>query len=473
MNNQDDLQEDVDLKLQKLYRQLPKEQPSAELDAKILAAAKITMQNPSPIQSLKKSHHWQAPFALAASVVMVSSVALYMHEENPAAFDASVPTTQTPTAEMAKPVVNNAANVNQLAHDKPIVDQTDSKITSQKAKDSPIAEPKDTQIVSIDDLNANGLNANSLNSKSFKDHNLMALDEKKADMANRTEQIAAINVKNKSTKSLESASITKEQTEREEKIESNQLAPAARAPEAYASTPVSTPAPAPQVQVEPEVSQITSLKADRLQAGRLQDSNRASRQLSAAITESDKPSALEKSNAEPALSAAPVAAAPMSLGTVAGSAIPMQRTDVDEATSRTEAKTNATQNMSTRLLSIEGVAMGMNREQLVKQGLMCYVNVCHLDLSQPQQSMYWGFPTLNGRLTAFLSHHVVTKLVLQQKVVQLNQVSAALSNVGIASHESCKAEKGVLLISRQQGANIFNVRSMDTGLSLVICEQIK
>jgi hypothetical protein len=454
VNNQDDFQDDIDPKLQKLYRQLPKEQPSAELDAKILAAAKIT--TPKLTQNQKKTRHWQAPFALAASVVMVSSVALYMHEENPTAFDASVPTTQTPAAEMAQPAVNNAANVNQLVHDKPIVDQTDSKITSQKAKDTPIAEPKDTQIVSIDDLNANGLNANSLNSKSFKDHNLMALDEK-----------------NKSTKSLESTSITKEQTEREEKIESNQLAPAARAPEAYASTPVSTPAPAPQVQIQPEVSQLTSLKAGRLQANHLQDSNPASRQMSAAITESDQPSTLEKSKAAPALSAAPMAAAPMSLGAVASSAMPMQRTERDEATTTTDARTDAKQNMSSPLLSIEGVAIGMNREQLVTQGLTCYVDVCHLDLSQPQQATYWGMPALNGRLTAYLSHHVVTKLVLQQKNVQLNHVKTALSNVGIASHESCKEEKGVLLISRQQGTNIFNVRSMDMGLSLVICQQTK
>jgi hypothetical protein len=82
-------------------------------------------------------------------------------------------------------------------------------------------------------------------------------------------------------------------------------------------------------------------------------------------------------------------------------------------------------------------------------------------------------PAQNGHLTAFLSHHVVTKLVLQQKNVQLNHVKTALSNVGIASHESCKEEKGVLLIGRQQGTNIFNVRSMGAGLSLAICQQIQ
>jgi hypothetical protein len=328
---------------------------------------------------------------------MVSSVALYMHEENPAVFDASVPTIQKSVTEVAKPSVEETANVSDNATSKPL---TDNKFSSQKSKDSSSTKSEESQSASIDDV----------------EDNLTTPTEKKADMANRAEQIAEINVKNKSTKSLASTSFAKEPEDQLEKIESDQLASAASTV-AYAPKPVSTPSTA--------------------------------------------------------LSAAPMAKTSMSLSTITGSVLPIKPAEQDEAITKTEVRADASLSMSTPVLSIEGVAMGMNREQLVTQGLMCYVHVCHLELSQPQQATYWGLPTLNGHLTAYLSHHVVTKLVLQQKLVQVNQVSAALSNVGITSHESCKAEKGVLLISRQQGANIFNVRSMDTGLSLVICQQTK
>lgn len=60
--------DDLDSRLQQLYRQLPKEQPSPELDATILTAAQ---------QAIKKPSRWLMPFSMAASVVMVGSLVLY------------------------------------------------------------------------------------------------------------------------------------------------------------------------------------------------------------------------------------------------------------------------------------------------------------------------------------------------------------------------------------------------------------
>lgn len=68
MNNSDDL----DPRLQHLYRQLAKEQPSPELDANILAAAQ---------HAIKKPSRWLMPFSIAASVVMVSSLVLYLAKQ--------------------------------------------------------------------------------------------------------------------------------------------------------------------------------------------------------------------------------------------------------------------------------------------------------------------------------------------------------------------------------------------------------
>ncbi len=456
MNNQDDLHDDVDPKLQELYRQLPKEQPSAELDAKILAAAKLN--------AAKKSHHWHAPFALAASVVMVSSVALYLHEENSAVFEVQTKSVQAPTpplampattsipelapaAEISKQAVNDSADI---VNAKPLLDK---RVSQQKAKDAPIAPSKEVDTTSEDSFN-NG-------------NGLTALDEKKVDMASRADQMAEATLANKSARSVQYSAAAKEQEARQAKAETDKLTYSLPAPTAYASAPL----PVPKMHTQPEVTELRSW-----QTGRLQDSNRVNQQLSAASTESDKSTALEKSNSAPALAAAPMAAAtPMSLGAVAGSAMPIARPLEKQRGNRDEAKAKAdyAQNISTPILSIEGVAMDMSREQLVSQGLTCYVDVCHLDLSQPQQATYWGMPSQNAHLTAFLSHHVITKLVLQQKNAQLNTVKTALSNVGIASQQSCIEEKGTLLIGRQLGANTFNVRSMGVGLSLVICQQTK
>jgi hypothetical protein len=59
----------------------------------------------------------------------------------------------------------------------------------------------------------------------------------------------------------------------------------------------------------------------------------------------------------------------------------------------------------------------MSREQLEVQGMTCYVDVCHLELSQPKQAAYWGMLASNAHLTAFLRSHIVTKLSLKQKNV--------------------------------------------------------
>lgn len=434
-----DLQDGLDPKLQQLYRQLPKEQPSAELDAKILAAAKITKS----LSAQKKSHRWQAPFALAASVVMVSSVVLYLHEENPAAFDvktesAQAPTTNiskpesTPTAEIAKPAVNSSTATNDHVNTNVLADNADQKTAPKKAKDTSIIQQEKLQTASTGIL---------------EDHQLTAQAEKKAEMTHRADQIAEANAANQAAKLVQANSIAKEQ-----------LAAARPAP--------IIAAPAPQMQPQVEVAERRTV-----QAGRLQDSNQVNRQLSAASAESDQPALLEKSNYAPALAAAP--SAHMSAGSLAGATMPMAK-QRDKLDSRDEATTASdAQNISAPVLSIENIAMGMGREQLVAQGMTCYIDVCHLDLTLPKQESYWGILAKNAHLTAFLSRQVVTKLVLQQKNAQLNQVKTALSNVGIASDKSCIEEKGTLLIGRQLGTKVLNVRSMGMGLSLAICQQTR
>ena len=457
MNNQDDLQDDskkdgLDPKLQQLYRKLPKEQPSPEVDAKILAAAKIITAN----KNQKKSHHWQAPFALAASVILVSSVALYLHQENPTAFDASVPAVQAPIIKMTKPSINDEVKVNKNVMAKFLADQ---KSSPQNAKDSPITQPNDESMASAQDLN---------------DHRSTALAGKKADIDRRADQIAKIIQNNKSEKISQSAAVAKEQATRQAETEVAHKEMHHFTAEAFSPAPMAAPAPimapAPRMLPQAETSELNALKTEQLK-----DTHRSNGQLSVANTESDKPVVLEKSNASPVMAAPPKSVA-STLTALAGAAVTMAQPIDKQLAQRDEsrAKTDVMQNISTPVMSIEGIALGMSREQLEVQGMTCYVDVCHLELSQPKQATYWGMPATNAHLTAFLRSHIVTKLLLEQKNAQLNQVKIALSNVGIASQQSCTKEKTeTLLIGRQLGTNIFNVRSIDSGLSLTICQKTK
>lgn len=116
----------LDPKLQQLYRQLPKEQPSAELDAKIINAAQLAVHS-------KKS--WQQPFALAATLTITASLIWYWQAEQPLQLERavsvakeSVPNapmpTQTPIVEAITPELRQdsaviaQANVTQQAHKK-------------------------------------------------------------------------------------------------------------------------------------------------------------------------------------------------------------------------------------------------------------------------------------------------------------------------------------------------------------------
>lgn len=66
MNDNDGL----DARLQQLYHQLPKYEPSATVDAQILAAAKLKI-------------YWHQPFALAATLVLTTSLVWYWQVKQP------------------------------------------------------------------------------------------------------------------------------------------------------------------------------------------------------------------------------------------------------------------------------------------------------------------------------------------------------------------------------------------------------
>jgi hypothetical protein len=95
MNDNDGL----DARLQQLYHQLPKQQPSATVDAQILAAAKLKT-------------HWHQPFALAATLVLTTSLIWYWQAEQPQQLEQAMS-----SAPMAKSIEPSVAETDTLKKD--------------------------------------------------------------------------------------------------------------------------------------------------------------------------------------------------------------------------------------------------------------------------------------------------------------------------------------------------------------------
>ena len=95
MNDNDGL----DARLQQLYHQLPKQQPSATVDAQILAAAKLKT-------------HWHQPFALAATLVLTTSLIWYWQAEQPQHLEQAMS-----SAPMAKSIEPSVAETDTLKKD--------------------------------------------------------------------------------------------------------------------------------------------------------------------------------------------------------------------------------------------------------------------------------------------------------------------------------------------------------------------
>ncbi len=89
MSNNDGL----DTRLQQLYRQIPKEQPSQAVDSAILQAAQ---------QSIANKTYWRPVWGIAASVVMMSSMVWYWQAQQPQELARAVAVSAPPP--QAKPV---------------------------------------------------------------------------------------------------------------------------------------------------------------------------------------------------------------------------------------------------------------------------------------------------------------------------------------------------------------------------------
>jgi len=139
MNNQDAL----DPRLQQLYRQLPKEQPSPELDEKILAAAGV---------GAKKRLSWYVPFSMAASVVMVSSLVLYLAKQ-PETLEQAIATSSSNEKRVAESKVAAPAPANEMVVEKnsELLSGGSTNVHPQTEREKPLVMAKSRASVAMDD----------------------------------------------------------------------------------------------------------------------------------------------------------------------------------------------------------------------------------------------------------------------------------------------------------------------------------
>ncbi len=138
MNNSDDL----DPRLQHWYKQLTKEQPSPELDAKILAAAQ---------QAIKKPSRWLMPFSMAASLVMVSSLVLYWAKQ-PEALQQATATSSSPEKRIAETKVTSPAPANEMVvEENSELSGGNANVHPQREREKPLVMAKSHASMAMED----------------------------------------------------------------------------------------------------------------------------------------------------------------------------------------------------------------------------------------------------------------------------------------------------------------------------------
>jgi len=106
---------------------------------------------------------------------------------------------------------------------------------------------------------------------------------------------------------------------------------------------------------------------------------------------------------------------------------------------------------------MEGVSLGMTRDDLAALGWGCAQPVCVRQIDDPRQPAYWGLPAQGATQRALFLGGTVAALSLSQVNVALNNVKLALERIGKPSERTCPLGGGEQLVGRQAGNMILSL----------------
>lgn len=107
---------------------------------------------------------------------------------------------------------------------------------------------------------------------------------------------------------------------------------------------------------------------------------------------------------------------------------------------------------------MEGVSLGMHREDLAALGWGCGQAICSRLISDPRQPDYWGMATVGATQQVLFAKETVKAMTLSQRGVALNNVKMSLEKIGKPSEQECGfGAIGEALVSRRAGGMLLNL----------------
>jgi hypothetical protein len=119
---------------------------------------------------------------------------------------------------------------------------------------------------------------------------------------------------------------------------------------------------------------------------------------------------------------------------------------------------------------MEGVSLGMHREDLAALGWGCAQAVCTREITDPRQPDYWGMNTVGATQRVQFINEAVAAMTLSQSGVPLNNVKLSLERIGKPAEQACTfGAVGDLIVSRLAGRMLLNLWQEGDVTTLRVC----
>lgn len=119
---------------------------------------------------------------------------------------------------------------------------------------------------------------------------------------------------------------------------------------------------------------------------------------------------------------------------------------------------------------MEGVSLGMHREDLAALGWGCAQTACTRVITDPRQPDYWGMSAAGATQRVQFVNEAVVAMTLSQSGVPLNNVKLSLERIGKPAEQACTfGAVGELIVSRLAGRMLLNLWQEGEVTTLRVC----